>query len=71
MLANPTLLQMKWARIVETFARRNKISTDVALNFFYHSDLYELMSHGVADIHCEGDGYLVQLLTEEWTNIES
>ena len=66
MLANPTLLQMKWARIVGIFAQQNKIPTSDALNFFYHSDLYQLMSHGVADIHCESDGYLAQLLEEEW-----
>lgn len=67
MLANPILLQMKWARIVSIFAQNNNIPTSEALNFFYHSNLYQLISHGVADIHCESDGYLAQLLSEEWS----
>ena len=36
MNANPILLQKKYARIVELFARKKKISIDNALVIFYH-----------------------------------
>ena len=32
---------------------------------FYHSQLYELMSNGVSDMHCMSDEYLVQELINE------
>ena len=65
MNANPILLQKKFARVVELFAKENNISLEKALDIFYHSELYKLMSEGVSDMHCMSDEYLVQELEEE------
>ena len=65
MNANPILLQKKYARVVELFAKENAITIENALDIFYHSKLYELMSNGVSDMHCMSDEYLVQELINE------
>lgn len=64
MNANPVLLQKKYARIVELYAKQNGLTFEKALDFFYHSDLYVLMSEGISDMHCS-DAYLVQELEDE------
>ncbi len=65
MNANPILLQKKYARVVELFAKENSVSLEQALDFFYRSELYKLMRDGVSDMHCMSDEYLVQELEEE------
>ena len=65
MNANPVLLQKKYARIVEKIAEKTNITLKEALDIFYHSKLYELMSEGVSDMHCMSDDYLVQELADE------
>ena len=65
MNANPILLQKKYARVVELFAKEKNISLEKALDIFNHSELYKLMSEGVSDMHCMSDEYLVQELEEE------
>lgn len=65
MNANPTLLQLKYARIVKLFAEQNNLSLDEALSFFYNSRVYKLVSEGVSDLHCMSDGYLSDELTKE------
>ena len=65
MNANPILLQKKYARVVELFAKENAITIENALDIFYHSQLYELMSNGVSDMHCMSDEYLGQELINE------
>ena len=59
MKANPILLQKKYARVVELFAKENNVSLEKALDIFYRSKLYQLMSEGVPDMHCMSDEYLV------------
>ena len=66
MTANPILLQKKYVRVVELFAKKMGISIDAALSFFYHSKVYELMSEGVSDMHCMSDGYLAEELELEY-----
>ncbi len=66
MLANPILLQKKYCRIIELFAKQKGITLDEALSFFYHSDTYQLMRDGISDMHCMSDQYLVENLLEEW-----
>lgn len=66
MEASKTILQMKYARIVPIFAKQIGITLDDALDFFYSSDVYQMMSKGIADMHCMSDGYLAGLVTEEW-----
>lgn len=66
MNANPILLQKKYARLVEGFAKKNNISLDEALKFFYHSTVYSLIKDGVSDMHCMSDDYLIQDLEDEY-----
>lgn len=66
MNAHPILLQKKYARVIERFANREKISRDAALAFFYHSLVYQLMREGVSDMHCMSDEYLAEELQEEY-----
>ena len=68
MNANPILLQKKYARVVELYAKENAISLEKALDVFYRSVLYNLMSEGVSDMHCMSDEYLVRELEEESRN---
>ncbi len=65
MNANSVLLQKKYSRIVEMFAEQSKLTLDEALDFFYHSSLYQLLREGVSDLHCMSDGYLMEELLEE------
>lgn len=65
MEANKTILQMKYARVVELFARISGMELEDALEFFYNSDTYMLMSEGVADMHCRSDEYLADELMLE------
>ena len=66
MLADKTILQMKYARIVRLFAERAQLSYEDALGFFYTSDTYYLISNGIADMHCRSDEYLSEELFLEW-----
>lgn len=66
MNANPILLQIKYARVVNLFSKLADLSLDDALAFFYHSDLYQLVKEGVSDMHCMSDMYLAQDLQSEY-----
>lgn len=66
MRANPILLQKKYARVIELFAKQNGLSLEKALFIFYHSVLYQLMSKGVSDMHCMSDAYLASELKDEY-----
>ena len=70
MNANPILLQKKYAWIVELFAKRNGTTPWKAMDIFYHSTLYTLMSEGISDMHCMSDEYLVEELEDEVRNKE-
>lgn len=65
MKANSILLQKKYARITALLAERSGVSLDKALNIFYHSMTYRLMSEGVSDMHCMSDDYLVDEILDE------
>ena len=65
MTANPILLQKKYTRIIAEFAKKKKRSFDTALDFFYHSEIYSLISEGVSDLHCRSDEYLMEELMGE------
>ena len=67
MRANPILLQKKYCRVVECFAKKQGLSLDAALAFFYHSEVYQLMRDGVSDMHCMSDAYLAEELKQEYT----
>lgn len=56
----------KYARIIQQFAEKEKFSLDNALDFFYHSEVYRLISEGVSDLHCMSDEYLTEELIAEY-----
>lgn len=66
MKANKILLQRKYARIIELFAKNDTISRKQALEFFYSSDMYREVSQGISDMHCRSDKYLAEELTLEY-----
>ncbi len=66
MTANPILLQKKYTRIIECFAKKENLSLGNALSFFYHSKIYRLISEGVSDLHCMSDEYLTEELIAEY-----
>ena len=66
MTANSILLQKKYSRVIEYFARQQGISLDAALDFFYHSQVYQLIRDGVSDMHCMSDAYLAEELEQEY-----
>lgn len=57
---------MKYARIVAIFAKESGLTLEDALAFFYDSDTYDLISNGVADMHCRSDEYLAEELMMEY-----
>lgn len=65
MQANPILLQRKYARIVKLFAEQTGMTYEEALGFFYDSKTFELISEGVADMHCLSEEYLAEELMLE------
>jgi hypothetical protein len=71
MLANKILLQRKYARIVQLFAEQTHISYEEALGMFYDSQTYELISEGIAEMHCMSDEYLVDELKIEYRLTEA
>ena len=71
MEANKTVLQMKYARIVNLFAKETGLTLEDALSFFYSSTIYELISEGVADLHCRSDEYLAEELMLEYKENEN
>ena len=50
------------------FAEQTGITLEDALDFFYTSSIYQMMNEGIADMHCRNDGYLADLVKEEWKN---
>ena len=48
MLANKTILQMKYARIIKLFAEKGHLTYEDAMDKFYNSDTYTIISEGVA-----------------------
>lgn len=66
MNANPiSILLQKYVRVIENFANRADISLEEVLCFFYLSKTYDLMSHGISDMHCMSDDYLAEDLCRE------
>ena len=60
MTADPTLLQMKYARIISLLAKKPNVNEEKAMEMFYKSNTYMLMSKGISDFHCLSDAYLVE-----------
>lgn len=71
MNANAILLQKKYARVIGCFADKVGISLSSALDFFYHSEVYQLVRDGVSDMHCMSDEYLADELQMEYQQKEN
>ena len=66
MEADKTLLQMKYSRVVALFAAQQNLSVEDALDFFYHSETYQELREGIADLHCRSDQYVADELAAEY-----
>ena len=60
MTADPILLQMKYARIISLLVKKANVDDEKAMEMFYNSNTYMLMSKGISDFHCLSDAYLVE-----------
>lgn len=60
MTADKTLLQMKYARIISLIAKKTDVNEEKAMDLFYNSNTYMLISKGVSDFHCLSDAYLAE-----------
>ena len=71
MEADKTLLQMKYSRVVALFAAQQGLSMEDALDFFYHSETYQELREGIADLHCRSDQYVADELAAEYRESHS
>ncbi len=62
------VLDAKYARIIEAISQLHHISLDDAMEMFYNSDTQQLISEGVADLHCRSDLYLAEEVWNESNN---
>ena len=68
MEASKTILQMKYARIITLVAEQLNIDEEKAMEIFYNSKTYMLMSKGISDFHCLSDAYLAEEIMLEKKN---
>ncbi|MDE6823320.1 MAG: DUF3791 domain-containing protein [Duncaniella sp.] len=61
-----TILQMKYARIVNGIAEKLGISLEEALDRMYNSETFKLIDGKIADLHCRSDLYLIDEFINEW-----
>lgn len=47
-----TILEVKYARIIEAMSQLHDISLEEAMDIFYNSPLLPLIEEGTADLHC-------------------
>ncbi len=65
--ARQIILDMKIARIIETYAQMYDVSLEEAMETFYTSVTAQLIEERVADLHCRSDGYLAE---ELWLEVQ-
>ena len=65
MMADKTLLRMKYADIVRTLAAHTGMAAEEALHTFYESREYRLVSQGISDQHCMTPDYIVDDILAE------
>ncbi|MCY6483807.1 hypothetical protein OW763_05520 [Clostridium aestuarii] len=66
MLANKILLQSLYKNIILELSKRTNKDLEESMNYFYESELYQLVSEGVGDLHCKGVKYLTDELMLEY-----
>lgn len=65
MKAEPMILQMKYADIIDEIAWKARISYDDAMKVFYGSKTYYLIHKGISDMHCRSVAYIVEDILAE------
>ena len=65
MTANKTLLQRKYANVIQAYAMRENIPLRQALDIFYKSYTYQEMRQGISDMHCRSELYLAEEILRE------
>lgn len=65
--AKQTVLDMKFACIIETFSKEFGVTLEEATGLFYNSQTMSMIERGVADMHCRSDKYLAE---ELWLEIQ-
>lgn len=63
-----TILQMKYARLIDGISQQQSISREEAMDRFYHSDTFQMIQSGIADLHCRSDKYLIDEFCLEWNS---
>ena len=61
-----TMLAICVILIASAFAGCGAAEQRPALDFFYHSQVYQLIRDGVSDMHCMSDAYLAEELGQEY-----
>lgn len=54
-----TILQAKYARIINGISNKLNIPLGEAMDEFYHSQTFQMIDKGIADMHCRSDIYLI------------
>ncbi len=70
-LGKQTILQMKYARIIEAVAKMMNVDIVTAMDIFYNSDIMQMIDDGVADLHCRSDLYLAEEVILEYNEKKS
>ena len=65
MIADRTILRMKYVDIVKALSERTGCTLDEALERFYTSREYHLVSNGISDQHCMTPDYIVEDILKE------
>ena len=66
MTGKQILLQAKYARIIQCLSERYDVSLELAMEKFYHSNAFQLINDGVADLYCRSDLYLADEVALEY-----
>lgn len=69
MTANPILLQKKYSLCHRVFCQTAGNFIGRCMDFFYHSQVYQLIRDGVSDMHCMSDAYLAEELKQEYAEL--
>ena len=59
---------MKYARLIEGISLQQHISREEAMDRFFHSDTFQMIQSGIADLHCRSDRYLIDEFCLEWNS---
>lgn len=65
MIADPTILRMKYSRIIAIFAKMKGITVEDAMDLFYNSTTFRCIDGGISDMHTLSDKYLAEELCRE------